>query len=228
MTFEILKFKLDLTKRKIKATSLFNHQALKTLLKQNEKKINVKANNKNDKEEIIRQLIAEVRRNDGDFHTWSSATRQKYPHLETLCNNACVLNYRIMICNFGQSETFEFQHIDTFWEKLFDHYLKLSFVNPQCFIDSYPLWQSIDIFKNSLDDFIDTHVKLDCEKPSLTQFDIDELQKELQTQEHKYRSKPCKNQRSRESSIIESSVNESSVHESSVKEDRQLLSVRLS
>ena len=175
MNFEVAKFQLDLTKTKLKGSSLFLHQALKALLKQHESKIKIEKNE--GKEESMRKIIAAVRQNEDAFITWNIATKQKYPYLEELCNSACLLNYRIMTSDYAlRSSKPTTQEIQNFWRSLFEHFLKLSFIHPQFFInDSYTLGRSVDIIKDSWEDFIAMHVILDFETPSLTSTDLERL-----------------------------------------------------
>jgi len=172
MNFETAKFQLNLTKRKIKGTSLFIHQAVKALLKQTEEKNREERNNTN--EERIRKLIADIRQSENAFSTWYNATRQKFPHLQKLCDNACKLIYRIMTSDYTLRYT-EYA-IKDFWHELFEHVLQLSFIHPQFFIgNDYTMGRSIEILKDSWEDFIANHVVLDFEIPSLTSDDLELL-----------------------------------------------------
>jgi hypothetical protein len=203
MNFQIVKFQLDLITQKIKGTSLFIHQSLKALLKQHETQINGVP--KEQPEETMRRIIGFVRQNEDAFETWSTATKQQFPHLEKLCNRACFLNSRIMTSNYIDSSSNQ-PIIYDFWRRLFAHFLKISFIHPQFFISqSYTLEHIIAIIENSLNDFIATHVQLDIEKPTLTMEDLKTMEdltmEDLKTmqdfQEDDITNSKTKNQRSK-------------------------------
>jgi hypothetical protein len=171
MNFEVTKFQLNLTTTKLKATSLFLHQALKALLKKNGKKLQIIKNEKED--EMIRRLISEVRQDNKCFETWYMATNRKFPHIKELTNSACLLNYRIMESDYI-SQSVKHQSIENFWQNLFDHLLQLTFVHPGFFTSehTYPLEKSVLIIEKSWEDFIAVNVVLELERPSLTHHDL--------------------------------------------------------
>ena len=191
MSFEVLKFQLDLTKRKFRATSLFLHQSLKQHLERNQQNVEEKSDG-DENTEIVRKTIVYIRESDKVFKLWCQATKQQFPHLEEYANSACSLHYDILNLRSDKAPLIN-KPIPDFWRVLYLHLLELTFTYPHFYAKpTMELEEAVEKIQKSLDDFLAKQILLEYEKPSLTSDDLIQLEDEFEKREETKQEEPPK------------------------------------
>ena len=160
---------------KIQDATLFLHQTLKQLLSLKLTEHQQQQPQQNDEgtsrplAPIIRSLCMSMQNDEVSQTTFTNAIQQKFPFLEDQCNLLLTLHSSFME-PYGQRQAQE-GYIPNFWIRLYQHFMTLSFIHPQFFLQFdeagklYPLQKTVSILSESWNEFIMKQITLCIEVP---------------------------------------------------------------
>lgn len=175
---EIVLMKLDIIKYKLKGISLVVKESIKNII--NKKKKNQQANNLSRLE--IRDMISTARNDAECLKMFRSFVENKLSDIFELC----CYGISLMKVLIGEEVEPGHKNKNEFWELLYEHFLKISFVHVEIFMSDELLPNNIKILDDGWESFLIQTVplnygpkKINCESIAYIENKIDEVPKTI-------------------------------------------------